>query len=81
MTSASYHGGAGARCGTAGSGSTRPASQVSVTEQAMRIVSQLSQAKLPEATSHNWVTMMSAAAMLAAGCGANRASGAAICAT
>src|SRR5579875_1814064 len=80
MTSASYHGGAGARGGGAGSGSARPASEVSTTEDAMTIVSQLSQAKLPEATSHSWVTIMTAAATLAAGCGANSASGAASCA-
>ena len=39
------------------------------------IVSQFSQAKLPESTSHSWVTITIAAAMLATGCGANSANG------
>ncbi len=49
-----------------------PDSEVSTTEHAMTMVSQLSQAKLPDATSHSWVTMMTAAATLAAGCGAKQ---------
>jgi hypothetical protein len=81
MTSVSYQSGAGANRGGAGTGRTRPASEVSSTENAMTIVSQLSQAKLPEATSHSWVRIMIAAATLAAGCGASKASGAASCAT
>ncbi|CAM5244260.1 hypothetical protein SXANM310S_04140 [Streptomyces xanthochromogenes] len=38
-------------------------------------VSQFSQAKFPESTSHNWVQMIRQAAMLATGCGVNRAMG------
>ncbi len=45
------------------------------TLQARTIVSQLSQAKLPEATSHSCVTIMMVAAMPATGCGANRPNG------
>ena len=46
---------------------------------ANRIVTQLSQAKLPDATSHSWVTTMIAAAMLATGCGANNPNGTISC--
>lgn len=81
MTSTSYRSGAGARDGAAGTGSIRLTNEVSTTEHAMTTVSQMSQAKLPEATSHSWVTIMTAAATLAVGCGANSATGAASCAT
>ena len=39
------------------------------------MVSQFSHEKLPDATSHNCVTMMIAAAVLATGCGAKRPNG------
>lgn len=42
---------------------------------ASRIVTQLSQAKLPDATSQSWVTTMIAAAPPATGCGANNPNG------
>src|SRR5207244_4457362 len=75
-TSPSYQCGAAASGGGAGSGSTRVASEVSTTDSARTIVTQFSQAKLPERTSQNWVAMMSPAATLATGCGANNATGA-----
>src|SRR4051812_28453598 len=48
---------------------------VSTTLPASTIVNQFSQAKLPERTSHSWLTTMTAAAPLATGCGANRPNG------
>ncbi|PQM45663.1 hypothetical protein C1Y40_04176 [Mycobacterium talmoniae] len=42
---------------------------------AKMMVTQFSQAKFPEATSHSWVTMMIPAATLATGCGANNPNG------
>ena len=47
---------------------------------ASRIVTQLSQAKLPDATSQSWVTTMIAAATAATGCGANKPNGTTSCA-
>ena len=43
------------------------------------IVSQFSQAKFPDATSHNCVTMTTAPATEPTGCGANNANGATSC--
>src|ERR1700757_947269 len=42
---------------------------------ARMIVTQLSQAKLPDTTSHSWVMTTIAAATLATGCGANKPNG------
>ena len=42
---------------------------------ARTIVTQLSQEKLPDATSHSWVTTTMPAATLATGCGANNPNG------
>ncbi len=48
---------------------------------ANRMVTQFSQAKLPDATSHSWVTAMIAAATLATGWGANNPNGTSSCET
>jgi hypothetical protein len=42
---------------------------------ARKIVTQLSHAKLPDATSHSWVITTIAAATPAIGCGANKPNG------
>ena len=67
-------GGSGS-AGGSGNGSNQAADDASITLQARMIVTQFSQAKLPESTSHNWVTTMIAAATLATGCGANNPNG------
>src|SRR5262245_29012585 len=54
--------------------------EVSITLRASTIVSQLSQQKLPERTSHSWVTAMMAAETLAIGWGANNPNGTMSCA-
>ncbi len=56
-------------------GSTLRAADCSIALHASKIVSQLSQEKLPDITNHSWVTMMITAAMLAIGCGANSPNG------
>ena len=61
--------------GCAGIGSTIAADESSMALNARMIVTQLSQAKLPDATSHSWVTTTIAAATLATGCGANNPNG------
>src|SRR5690348_6048316 len=47
---------------------------------ASTMVSQFSQAKLPDSTSHSWVTITTAPATPATGCGANSANGTTNCA-
>src|ERR1700677_311738 len=65
------HDGGADRAGAAGTGSSLAAHDWSIALNARMIVSQLSQAKLPDATSHSWVMTMIAAETLAPGCGAN----------
>lgn len=69
MTTISYQRG-GADC--AGGAVNR---DQSTADRARVIVSQFSQAKFPEATSHSWVTIISPAAALATGCGVNSSTG------
>src|ERR1700677_4793542 len=74
------HDGEGDRAGAAGTGSSLAAHDWSIALNARMIVSQLSQAKLPDATSHSWVMTMIAAETLAPGCGANSPNGTTSCA-
>ncbi|CKT08718.1 Uncharacterised protein [Mycobacterium tuberculosis] len=69
------HCGGADSAGWAGIGSSAAAEDVSIALHAKRMVSQLSQEKFPDPTSHSWVTTMIAAAMLAAGCGVNNPNG------
>lgn len=70
MTTTSYQSGGAARAGG------RPANGVqSITESASAMVSQFSQAKLPDRTSQSWVSTIRAAAALATGCGVNSRKG------
>src|SRR5581483_1964748 len=66
--------------GDDGIGNTTAAEELSIALKANRIVSQLSQAKLPDRTNHIWVTMMIAPATLATGCGAKSPKGTTSCA-
>src|SRR5689334_2370614 len=75
VTTTSYQSGAAGRAGGRGRGSTEAASEPATAGRASTIVSQLSQAKLPESTSHSWVAMMTPAAALATGCGVNNKKG------
>src|SRR6185312_15467954 len=77
------HSGVAARpacAGTSPLGRSIATDASSIALNASTIVTQLSQAKLPEATSHSWVTTMIAAATLATGCGANNPNGTNSCA-
>src|SRR5262249_3142879 len=71
---ANHSGGAG-QAGCAGTGISVPNAASSMALNASTIVTQFSQAKLPEATSHSCVTTTIPAATLATGCGANNPNG------
>src|SRR3954470_9699009 len=58
-----------------GLGSAGPAAGAATALKPRTIVTQFSQAKLPESTNHSWVTITIAPAMPATGCGANSAKG------
>src|ERR1700738_4047629 len=75
ITSPTNHSGAPGSAGGAGIGSTAAAAELSIALKARVIVSQFSQAKLPESTNHSWVMTTIAAAALATGCGANNPNG------
>ena len=80
ITRPANHEGGAESAGCAGIGSSAAADESSMALNARTIVTQLSQAKLPDATSHSWVTTMIAAATLATGCGANNPTGTTSCA-
>src|SRR5689334_3942407 len=69
MTTPWYQPGVAAKCG--GWATSDP----STVDTAMTMVSQFSQAKLPEATNHSWVTINNSAATVATGCGVNSRNG------
>src|SRR5947209_19394287 len=81
ITSTANQSGGSSSAGRLGTLKTAASDDVSITLQPSRIVNQFSQAKLPEATSHSWVTTTMAPAMLATGWGANRPNGTASCDT
>src|SRR3984893_5532932 len=80
ITRAANQRGASVSAGWRGIGRSAASDDASIALQPNRIVNQLSQAKLPDATSHSWVTTTIAPAMPATGCGANRPNGTTSCA-
>src|SRR5215469_14483916 len=74
------HSGDADRSGCPGIGSSSRAATSSIALKASTIVTQLSQEKLPDSTSHSCVTTMIAAAALATGWGANNPKGTTSCA-
>src|SRR5436309_6881616 len=75
ITGTANHSGGGGQAGCAGSGISAAIEESSIALNASTIVTQLSQAKLPDATSHSWVTTTIPAATLATGCGVNNPNG------
>src|ERR1700731_4804185 len=69
------HDGGADHAGCAGMLKSVASAESSMALNARTIVTQLSQAKLPDATSHSWVTTTMPAATLATGCGANNPNG------
>src|SRR5690606_38892772 len=75
-TTTANHSGVGPYARSGARDGTRPETTSSLTaEKASTIVTQLSQAKFPDSTSHSWVTTTTAAAHIATGCGARRRTG------
>src|SRR2546428_834284 len=69
------------QCGVASKCGWCATTEPSRADTAITMVSQFSQAKLTDATSHSCVTIMNAAATDATGCGVNNNAGAPSCAT
>src|SRR6516162_1359873 len=75
ITGPANHGGGADHAGCAGISKSVANDESSMALNARTIVTQLSQAKLPDATNHSWVTTTIPAATLATGCGANNPNG------
>src|ERR1700757_2835708 len=75
ITGQANHSTGGGHAECAGIGKTVANEESSMALNANRIVTQLSQAKLPDATNHSWVITTIPPATLATGCGANNPNG------